>query len=120
VDNTKLKFTSKSEYVYETLRERIMLGELQVNKRYKVVEIAAELGVSRTPVSNAVKILASQGYVTLFPSVGFEIKQLTLKEVEGILMIRGVLEELALELAVGNVTSGDIAELRDILAGSGV
>lgn len=116
VGEPKIKYTSKSEYVYQVLRERIIRGELQANKRYKVVEIAAELGVSRTPVSNAVKILASQGYVTLLPSVGFEIKQLTLKEVEGILLIRGALEELAIELAMDNVSSQDIAGLRKILA----
>jgi DNA-binding GntR family transcriptional regulator len=115
VGKPRLKFTSKSEYVYQVLRERIIQGELQTNKRYKAVDIAAELGVSRTPVSNAVKILASQGYVTLLPSVGFEIKQLTLKEVEGILLIRGALEELAIELAMDNVSPRDIADLRKIL-----
>lgn len=112
----KLKFTSKSEYVYQVLRDRIVQGEFKANKRYKVVEIAAELGVSRTPVSNAVKILASQGYVTLLPSVGFEIRQLTLKEVKGILLIRGALEELAIELAMDNGSIQDIKNLREILA----
>jgi len=113
---SKLKFTSKSEYVYQILKDRIIQGEYQANKRYKVVEIAAELGVSRTPVSNAVKILASQGYVTLLPSVGFEIKQLTLEEVKGILLIRGALEELALEFAIDNGSTQDIKNLRDVLA----
>jgi DNA-binding GntR family transcriptional regulator len=115
VAGTKIKYTSKSEYVYQILRERIMQGDLKTNKRYKVVKIADELGVSRTPVSNAVKILASQGFVTLLPSVGFEVKQLTLKEVEGILIIRGALEELAVEFAIDNATSKEIANLRDIL-----
>lgn len=115
MSKTKLKFTSKSEYVYQVLRDRIIQGELQANKRYKVVEIAAELGVSRTPVSNAVKILASQGFVTLLPSVGFEIKKLTFKEVEGVLKIRGALEELAVELAIDNATGQEITKLREIL-----
>ena len=112
---SKFQFTSKSEYVYQILRDRIMLGELEAGKRYKVVQIAAELGVSRTPVSDAVKILASQGFVTLLPSVGFEIKQLTLKEVKGILLIRGALEELAIELAMDNVALKEIADLRNLL-----
>lgn len=115
MDEVNFKFTSKSDYVYQVLKDRIRQGELELNKRYKVVDIAAELGVSRTPVSNAVKILASQGYVTLLPSVGFEIKRLTLKEVEGILLIRGALEELTLELAIDKAKSEEIEELRDIL-----
>lgn len=115
MNKAELQFTSKSEVVYKILLERITSGQLEAGKRYKVVELAEELGVSRTPVSEAVKILASQGYVTLLPSVGFEIRQLTFDEIKEILLIRGSLEELAVEMAMERTSPSELREMRALL-----
>jgi DNA-binding GntR family transcriptional regulator len=98
-------FLSKGEYVYRLLKEKIVNGLLERNKVYTIVEIAENLGVSRTPVGEAVKILASQNYIILSPGVGFKIKELTIAEIQETLMISGALEEVMLRKIVRDGSS---------------
>ena len=58
---SEIVFTSKSEYVYKYLRDNIKSSRFEIGKLYKIVDIAAQLGVSRTPVTEAIKLLVSQG-----------------------------------------------------------
>ncbi|HMD89344.1 MAG TPA: GntR family transcriptional regulator [Anaerolineaceae bacterium] len=89
-------YLSKGEYVYQVLKGKIANGYLERNKTYTIVEIAEKLGVSRTPVGEAVKILASQDYVIMYPGVGFKIKELTIEDIRENLIISGALEEAVL------------------------
>lgn len=86
-------FLSKGAYVYQLLKRKIVNGSLERNKIYTIVEIAEGLGVSRTPVGEAVKILASQDYINLQQGVGFTIKELTIADIRENLIISGALEE---------------------------
>jgi DNA-binding GntR family transcriptional regulator len=102
---TKIQpFLSKGEYVYRLLKEKIVNAHLERNKVYTIVEIAENLGVSRTPVGEAVKILASQNYIILSPGVGFKIKELTIADIRETLMITGALEEVMLRKIVKDGT----------------
>ena len=101
---THRPFLSKGEYVYRLLKEKIVNGYLERNKIYTVVEIAESLGVSRTPVGEAVKILASQNYVIQFPGVGFKVKELTIDDIRETLIISGALEEAILHKIVSDGT----------------
>jgi DNA-binding GntR family transcriptional regulator len=74
-------FLSKGEYVYHRLKENIVDGSLERNKIYTIVEIAESLGISRTPVGEAVKILGSQNYITLYPGVGFKVKEPVMEDI---------------------------------------
>jgi len=94
--NPPRPFLSKGEYVYQVLKGKIADGYLERNKTYTIVEIAESLGVSRTPVGEAVKILASQDYVLMFPGVGFRVKELTIADIRENLTISGALEEAVL------------------------
>jgi len=89
-------FLSKGEYVYQVLKGKIANGYLERNKTYTIVEIAETLGVSRTPVGEAVKILASQDFVIMYPGVGFKVKDLTMADIRENLTISGALEEAVL------------------------
>lgn len=89
-------YLSKGEYVYHLLKEKIISGYLERNKTYTIVEIAENLGVSRTPVGEAVKILGSQNYIILYPGVGFKVKELTTEDIRETLLISGALEEVML------------------------
>jgi DNA-binding GntR family transcriptional regulator len=89
-------FLSKGEYVYQVLKGKIANGYLERNKTYTIVEIAENLGVSRTPVGEAVKILASQDYVIMYPGVGFKVRELTIADIRENLTISGALEEAVL------------------------
>lgn len=91
------KILSKTEYVYEEIKARIGNGEFNIGEVYTVIGIAGEIGVSRTPVSNAIKILDAQGYLKLYPGVGFTVKELTLEEIRENLLIMGALERVAIE-----------------------
>jgi DNA-binding GntR family transcriptional regulator len=89
-------FLSKGEYVYQLLKDKIVNGYLERNKIYTIVEIAESLGVSRTPVGEAVKILGSQNYIILYQGVGFKVKELNLIDVRENLTISGALEKAIL------------------------
>lgn len=67
---------------------------------YSVVEIAAEVGVSRTPVTEAIKRLAEREVVVLHPSVGFEVRRHTVQEIEDIFTLRAELEAFAMRRAL--------------------
>ena len=103
---TELKwpFFSKGEYVYKLLKDRIANGYLERNKTYTIVEIAEGLGISRTPVGEAVKILASQNFIILNQGVGFKIRELTKDDICENLIISGALEAVVLKKIINDKT----------------
>lgn len=109
---TGMKFLTKGEYVYRILKDRIFSGEMVKDKTYTVVEISEELNVSRTPVSEAVKILSSQGHLTMMPAVGFRVRSLTYEEINEILLISAALERLALRQIIDYDIPLDVGALR--------
>lgn len=105
-------FLSKGQHIYHLLKDKIVNGYLERNKIYTVVEIAEKLGVSRTPVGEAVKILGSQNYIIQYPGVGFKVKELNIEDIHENLKISGALEKVVLEKIVneGIVTIGKLEE----------
>jgi DNA-binding GntR family transcriptional regulator len=97
-------FFSKGEYAYHLLREKIANGYLERNRIYTIVEIAESLGMSRTPVGEAVKILAAQNYIILNQGVGFKIKELNKDDIHENLIISGALEAVVLKKIVSDGT----------------
>jgi DNA-binding GntR family transcriptional regulator len=108
----KRPFLSKGEFVYQLLKEKIGNGYLQRNKTYTIVEIAESLGVSRTPVCEAVKILGSQNYIDLYQGVGFKVRELTVEDIRENLTISGALEEAVLR----KIIRDGIAPTQDLFA----
>jgi DNA-binding GntR family transcriptional regulator len=98
-------FLSKSEYVYQLLKTKIVNGYLERNQIHTIVEIAEKLGVSRTPVGEAVKILASQNYIILYQGVGFKVKELNIEDIRENLTISGALEKAVLKKIVKEGTT---------------
>jgi DNA-binding GntR family transcriptional regulator len=82
-----------------TLRDLIVDGDLAPGDRLNEVRLAAELGVSRTPLREALSRLAAEGAVTAVPRIGFFVKPLSAEEFEQIYPIRALLEPEALRLA---------------------
>ena len=91
----KLDFANKRDLVYITLRDQIVLGHLKPSQRMSASEVAEQMGVSRTPVNTALRILEEQGFVTVLPNIGFEIKSYSWEEIEEMMSIRLALEQLA-------------------------
>jgi DNA-binding GntR family transcriptional regulator len=113
----KRPFFSKGEYVYQLLKEKIANGYLERNKIYTIVEIAEGLGISRTPVGEAVKILASQKYIALYQGVGFKVKELNMDDIRENLTISGALEMAVLRKIIKDGTN-TIEKLEEAVATS--
>jgi GntR family transcriptional regulator, trigonelline degradation regulator len=113
----KQPFFSKAEYVYQLLKDKIANGYLERNKIYTIVEIAHGLGISRTPVGEAVKILASRKYIILYQGVGFKVKELTKDDIRENLTITGALEMAVLKKIIQDGTN-TIEKLQEAVAKS--
>lgn len=96
----------------ETLRDLIVHGELAPGSRLNERLLCERLGVSRTPLREAFKALASEGLVELHPNRGAAVAPVTVARVREIFQVMGALESLAGQLACTAVTEADIAELR--------
>jgi DNA-binding GntR family transcriptional regulator len=101
------KFITKTEFAYNEIKDKIGQGLYKKNHLYTIVDVANEIGVSRTPVSGAIKILESEGYITMYPGVGFRIKDLSLSEIKESLLISGALEIVAMDYIIDNSAISD-------------
>jgi DNA-binding GntR family transcriptional regulator len=100
------------EEVIEQLRDMIVQGGLAPETKLNERVLAAQLGISRTPLREAIKYLASEGLVELLPNRGAVVAPLRPVKVREIFTVLGSLEALAGELACRNATDADIAEIR--------
>ena len=106
---------TSAERALATLRDLIMGGELAPGARLGEVEIADRLGVSRTPVREALRRLAAEGLVEIAPNRGARVVTWTVAELEGVFDLRAVLEPQLTAHAVPNAAPADVDEL-DALA----
>ncbi|BDA83009.1 GntR family transcriptional regulator [Aureimonas sp. SA4125] len=98
--------------IVNRLRDMIIEGELLPGARVHEAQMGTQLGVSRTPLREALKYLASEGLVELVPSKGAVVKRFGAKEVQDMLLVIRAMEELAGALACQNGSDADIAEVR--------
>ena len=97
------------------LRKMILTNQIKVGERLKQDELAATLGVSRTPIREAIRQLESEGLLKILPYKGAEVMGSSLEELEGVYQIRIALEAHATRLACKNVTPEDIKALNVIV-----
>src|SRR5512138_1286964 len=103
-----------SAYVF--LREKILSGELPPHSWVKEQEIAAQLGVSRTPVREALARLELEGFVKSSPRRGAIVCQLELDEIDEIYEIRAALEHLVAKRACQRATVAEIDAMEQELS----
>jgi len=103
-----------STKVVQSVRAAIISGELAPGAKTTETQIATILGVSRTPVREALRQLEAQGFVTLIKNSGVIIADFTLEDTLSILQVRGVLEGLSARLAAAMATPEQIAHLRSV------
>lgn len=104
------------EAVAERLRALIIEGELAPSARLNERELSERLGVSRTPLREAFRILAADGLVTQLANRGAQVVALSRDDVHHAFDLMAVLEGLAGELAAGRVTDADLVELQALQA----
>ena len=113
-DNLKLNvdaYLPLRDVVFHTLREAILKGELKPGERLMELQLASKLGVSRTPIREAIRMLEQEGLAVTIPRRGAEVARMTEKDMKDVLQIREVLDELAVRLACDNITKEEIKEL---------
>jgi len=103
------------DIVFEGLREAIITQALKPGERLMESELAAELGVSRTPIREAIHKLELEGFVYVLPRKGAFVAEISLKDIQEIYEIRTILEGLASSLAAVRATSEEIEEMERCL-----
>lgn len=117
----QLKFNSNEylplrDVVFNTLRQAIISGEFAPGERLMEIALAERLGVSRTPVREAIRKLELEGLVVMIPRKGAEVAQITEKDLRDSLEVRCNLEELAVKLACERITEEGEEKLKMALA----
>jgi len=97
------------------VRHRILDGTYEPGAVIRESRIAAELGVSRTPVREAFRRLEQEGLVTVMPNKGAVVAGITEKDIEDIYTVRALIEGLAAKWAAAHITSQQLAELEELL-----
>ena len=101
------------DVVFQTLRQAILRGELKPGERLMEIQLANKLGVSRTPIREAIRKLELEGLVLVIPRRGAEVADITEKSLRDVLEVRKALEELAVNLACDRMTKAQIKELKE-------
>lgn len=100
------------DVVFNTLRQAILRGELKPGERLMEIQLANKLGVSRTPIREAIRKLELEGLVLMIPRKGAEVAQITEKSLKDVLEVRKALEELAVQLACDKMDKEGIENLK--------
>ncbi|MEW9124107.1 MAG: GntR family transcriptional regulator [Thermotaleaceae bacterium] len=99
------------DVVFDHLRNSIINGELKPGERLMEVQLAEQLGVSRTPVREAIRKLELEGLVVMVPRKGAYVADVSIKDILDVLEVRSVLEGLAAYLAAERMTEEELEEL---------
>lgn len=105
------EFLPLRDVVFNTLRKAILTGELKPGERLMEIHLANRLGVSRTPIREAIRKLELEGLVTMIPRRGAEVAQITEKSLKDVLEVRRALDALCAELACERITEEEMEQL---------
>ena len=101
------------DVVFKTLRQAILKGELEPGERLMEIQRAERLGVSRTPIREAIRKLELEGLVLMIPRRGAEVAKISEKNLRDVLEVRRSLEELAIDLACQRIQEEELETLRE-------
>jgi len=104
------------DVIFNTLREAIIVGELKPGERLMEVQLAEKMGVSRTPVREAIRKLELEGLVEMLPRKGAHVADLSVKDIMNVLEVRATLDGLASSLSAVRITDEETKELKGVLA----
>lgn len=99
--------------VFQALRTAILRGELKPGERLMELQLAAKLGVSRTPIREAIRMLEQEGLAKTIPRKGAHVAKMTEKDMEDVLQVRLALEDLAARSSCDRFTREQLQKLLD-------
>jgi len=100
-----------AQYAYKEIRNRIYYNKIKPGDLIKEINLADELGISRTPVREAIKMLASEDLIEVREGVGTFVKMLSFKDIRDIFEVRKALEVIAVKTAVNRITEDDFKQI---------
>lgn len=115
-DNMQVKmdeFLPLRDVVFNTLRQAILTGELKPGERLMEIHLASRLGVSRTPIREAIRKLELEGLVIMIPRRGAEVAKITEKSMQDVLEVRRALDTLCVELACERISEEELEQLKE-------
>lgn len=104
------------DVIFEALREAIIIGELKPGERLMEIQLSEKMGVSRTPVREAIRKLELEGFVDMIPRRGAQVADLSNKQIADVLEVRASLDGLATQLATQRITKDELDALKNIQA----
>ena len=99
------------DVVFNTLRRAILKGELKPGERLMEIALAERLGVSRTPIREAMRKLELEGLVVMIPRRGAQVANITEKDLNDVLEVRIALENMAIEKACARMTEDEMKRM---------
>lgn len=106
---------SLTQKVFSSIKEDILSGKYEENEELREITIGKELGVSRTPVREALRQLELEGLVEIIPNKGAYVRGITAKDVQDIYLIRARLEGLCASMAAKAITKEQIERLQEVI-----
>jgi len=103
------------EVVCETLRTAIIEGVLKPGERLMEIQVSEELGVSRTPVREAIRKLELEGFVVMIPRRGTYVSDLSIKDINEVFEVRTALDVLAAGMAAERITDDELEQMERLL-----
>ena len=104
------------ELVFDALREAIINGTLKPRDRLMEIQLAEELGVSRTPIREALRKLELEGFIVMVPRKGAYVADISFKDIADVFEIRAALEALAAGLAAERITDEELEDMERLVA----
>ncbi len=112
---TDFNSETKRDFIVQQLRRRILSGEYARGARLRQDQLAADFGVSITPIREALRVLESERLVEAEPHRGVRVAEIDLDRIEGIYVVRRLVESYAMRRAVHRLSRHDFGVLRRML-----
>lgn len=109
-----MEFATKQDWVAEIVRERIIVGQYERGEKLKQADLAEELGVSITPVREALLMLEAEGYIRGLRHKGLIVPDLIPSQLREVFELRVMLERELTSIALSKLTRGKFEELKDL------
>lgn len=104
--------SSLKDVAYNTLKERLVNCIYAPGSMLKESALAEELGISRTPIREAISLLETEGYLVIAPKKGIFVTDITLNDIVQVFQVRMEIEPIALKMAIPNLSLDSLMELR--------
>lgn len=115
-NTTASRYRTKVDLALEGIQQAILSGVIQPGARLTMAQLSEELGMSATPIREAIRLLEADGIITNEPHRGATVVDLTADDAEELYHIRAAVESLATRLAVPRLTDADLEHLAELHA----